>query len=211
MIKRKIVIFDLDGTLINSAPEILLSLTKSIKIITNLDITLNENIIGPPLKEIISKILSIENKLYYQFIEKEFKKLYDNKYCIESKLYQGMSQQLEILIEHKVDMILATNKRVIPTIKILKKLNIYEKFREIYCIDSNNIYKDKADILIDIKKNNFFCECIYIGDRQEDFSASSIAKIKFYHASWGYNNKIKKLNKENIIKSPDDIFKKIFQ
>lgn len=210
MLKRKIIILDLDGTLIDSSPEILISLRESIKKIINMDLILNEKLIGPPLRDIISKVLPKETELNYQLIENEFKIIYDKKYCTKSRLYIGINQQLKKLIENGVDLILATNKRYTPTMRILKKLGIHNLFLKIYCLDSNNGYKDKSEMLVDIASNKIQYEYNYIGDRQEDFDASVIAKIKFFHASWGYCKKIEELSNEKIILSPSEIFRKIF-
>ena len=52
------LIFDLDGTLFDSAPEILVCLKKALQL-NNIDINdnLNKSIIGPPLKETLKNLV----------------------------------------------------------------------------------------------------------------------------------------------------------
>ena len=58
MISKKSIFFDLDGTLLNSFPEIKVSLQKSFEINkVNVNFHLDSKIIGPPLDKILENIL----------------------------------------------------------------------------------------------------------------------------------------------------------
>lgn len=77
--KIKNIIFDLDGTLINSAGDIIHCLKNayiSIPEYSNMEIS--SSIIGPPLNELIKKITPEITEEQAQIVTKEFRNCYDN-------------------------------------------------------------------------------------------------------------------------------------
>ena len=98
MKKLKNIIFDLDGTLIDSSKSILLCLEESLKSMRiEPSVKLTSSLIGPPLKELIAKITSLENSKIRDRIVIKFKELYDNKFYknIESFLTDDIKTNIE--------------------------------------------------------------------------------------------------------------------
>ena len=188
-IKEKNLIFDFDGTLFDSAPEILECLKKVFhlnKLKSENDF--NESLIGPPIKEMLKKLVQKKDIGMIDKIIKDFINLYDSEYCYKTKLYDGVKKTLEILAEEK-QLILITNKRISPTEKMLKNSGIIDFFEDYFSVDPNNTSKKNKSILIkntikdlDINPDN----CVYIGDTEGDFIASNNNGIKFIYAGWGY-------------------------
>ena len=188
-IKEKNLIFDFDGTLFDSAPEILECLKKVFhlnKLKSENDF--NESLIGPPIKEMLKKLVQKKDIGMIDKIIKDFINLYDSEYCYKTKLYDGVKKTLEILAEEK-KLILITNKRISPTEKMLKNSGIIDFFEDYFSVDPSNTSKKNKSILIkntikdlDINPDN----CVYIGDTEGDFIASNNNGIKFIYAGWGY-------------------------
>ncbi len=188
-IKEKNLIFDFDGTLFDSAPEILECLKKVFhlnKLKSENDF--NESLIGPPIKEMLKKLVQKKDIGMIDKIIKDFINLYDSEYCYKTKLYDGVKKTLEILAEEK-KLILITNKRISPTEKMLKNSGIIDFFEDYFSVDPSNTAKKNKSILIkntikdlDINPDN----CVYIGDTEGDFIASNNNGIKFIYAGWGY-------------------------
>ena len=97
------LIFDLDGTLFDSAPEILLCLKKALQH-NDIDIKekLNKSIIGPPLKETLKNLIQKKDNAKIDKIIESFIELYDSDYCYKTKLYKGVQETLEILVKKKI-------------------------------------------------------------------------------------------------------------
>ena len=129
------LIFDLDGTLFDSAPEILLCLKKALEL-NNIDIkdNLNKSIIGPPLKETLKNLVQKKDTFKIDKIIENFIELYDSDYCYKTKLYKGVQETLKILEKNK-NLILITNKRIVPTEKMLKNSKIIELFDNYFSVD----------------------------------------------------------------------------
>ena len=104
------LIFDLDGTLFDSAPEILLCLKKALQL-NNINIkgNLNKSIIGPPLKETLKNLVQKKDTVKIDKIIENFIELYDSDYCYKTKLYEGVQETLKTL-EKKKNLMLITNK-----------------------------------------------------------------------------------------------------
>ena len=116
---------------------------------------------------------------------------------------------LTTLMGHNFYMYVVTNKRIVPTLKILNHLGWDKYFKEICSIDSiRNFGKDKskAGILLHIiKNNNISNNSVYIGDHKDDLVASTKAGIPFFHATWGYGDHIS--DPVNTLDSPQDLCK----
>ena len=188
---KKYILFDLDGTIIDSAESILSSFDKvfqkhEISPLKKLD----KHIIGPPLNEtFINLIEKPSDKLINSMVE-DFKSFYDQEDYKLSRLFPEILECLKLLKNQKKILIIITNKRKAPTKKIIELLNLDEFFNSSYSLDSfDQKMKSKSNVIkevlslerIDKKK------AIYVGDRIEDGEASNKNNIEFIMVPWGYN------------------------
>lgn len=200
-------IFDLDGTIINSLKEVLVLMEKAFeKANYPLDKKrLTQNIIGPPLKEIVQILapeLKDENKI--QEIIKHFSDLYDNDMNDKSEVYEGVYEVLGELKKSGKRLFMATLKPVKPTVRIINQFHL-DYFEEIYTIDmyGNLITKEYMIKTILEKYNLKKSETCMVGDSVYDMTAAKENKITAIGVLWGYgDNKIPlKENADTIISS----------
>ena len=192
-IKESNLIFDLDGTLFDSAPEILDCLREIFRINNiNVNNDFNHSIIGPPLKDTLKSLVQEKDIDKIDRLMSDFIKLYDSKYCYKTQLYKNVRETLEILKREK-RLLLITNKRHAPTKIMLENKNIIHFFENYFCVDANDPKKkDKttliANTITDLNINP--SNTVYIGDTKGDFLASDNNDIKFIYAGWGYGENI---------------------
>ncbi len=207
---EKNVIFDLDGTIIDSASSIINSLEFAFKSYSN--ITVTNEFIGPPLLVIIKKIIQqYELSVPPEEVIQIFKDHYDNEGYKVCCLYSNAFEVLKQIKSEGFGLFIATNKRLIPTLKILSHFEIALLFDGVYSVDSHiNSFSDKSEVLSNLLsvENLDKSNCIYIGDRYEDYLAAQYNSIDFYFANWGYKDKQKTLY-PNVIKSFNDLHESI--
>lgn len=190
-INKQCFIFDLDGTLIDSAESILTALKFSLKV-HGIFITekFTAELIGPPINEIICSLLgpSAPDKLVKD-ISETFKIRYDESAYKLTQLYKGVDNLLRDLHICRKKLYLATNKRLVPTKKILTLFNWNGLFAAVYTPDRQfPAFKSKSDMLSVLLKDMSInpLDSIYIGDRIDDFDAARNNNLDFIHAGWGY-------------------------
>ena len=202
--EKKLIVFDLDGVLINSLGNMKKSWDEAIKNLPiDIDFKKYQKHIGKPFMDILSS-LKIKKK-YHNYIEKEFKKnSIKNLNLIE--FYPKVYTTLKYL-KKKYKIAILTSKDKSRTLKILKGIKI--KFNKIQCPEKNCRGKPHPDLLIKLIKNLKIKKqnATYIGDTQYDLLTCKSAKIDFIFAEYGFKIGIKKY-KHRIKKF--ETLKKIF-
>tara|TARA_A100001035_G_C27700043_1_gene462003 strand:+ start:193 stop:849 length:657 start_codon:yes stop_codon:yes gene_type:complete len=196
------LIFDLDGTLINSEEGIRKSLHSSfLKAKLKMSIPQEDIIIGPPLDETIRICNNELNENEIEAIKINFKKIYDNELFKLLYVYPNVENLLESLFNNKISIYIGTNKRFKPTNKILKFLSWDKLFKEVYAINKfEKNFKNKTQMLEKLLEieNISADETLYIGDKFSDFISANNNKISFIGANWG-NSDFESFNKELTI------------
>lgn len=202
--KTKLIIFDLDGVLINSLPNMTYSwgiVRKKFKI--QKSFSQYYKYIGLDFFEIL-KNLNIKKK-YFTQIKKTYSKS-SIKSFNKIKLYPNAKKTL-LKLDKLVDLAILTSKDSIRTKKILNKLLPEIKFKTIQSPTKGYRPKPFPDLMFKtIAENNVFLnEVIFIGDSEYDLEMAKNSKVKFIYATYGYS-KLKKRN-INSINSLSSIFK----
>ena len=202
-LKNKLIIFDLDGVLIDSKNN-MKSAWNSTKKKYKLNANFSEyfNHVGMPFNSILRSLnIFDKNKL----IEKEYSKA-SIKNFNKIKLYKDVKKVLNLLKRNKkITTAIVTSKNYDRTKKILKLFKL--KVDYIQCPQKGLRGKPHPDQILKVikkfkvhKKN-----CFYVGDTIFDKVSASRSKINFVFAKYGYKIGIKKHKHEikNIFETLD--------
>ena len=192
MEKKNLIIFDLDGVLIDSIQNMKLALKMtSLSVNIKLDFKLYKKYLGLPFEKIMSKmgvkkdVRKIKQKYSY------FSKKNISKITINPKNIADLRN-----LNKDYDFAVFTSKDKSRTNMILKK---YKLFKNIVTSDDIKKGKPHPEGIIKILRRNKTKKknCIYVGDSIYDYKAARNSKIKYLHAKWGYEKNLKK--KFNVI------------
>ena len=199
--KKKLIIFDLDGVLINSISNMRYA-WKNTCTEHNLKIPFKfyRNLIGLPFDKIL-KNLKIKKKLHLS-ISRSYN-FYSKKKIQQVKINKKKINFLNKLLKNKYKLALYTSKNPSRTNLILGKER--RLFKTILCPNNKlrgKPYPDGLNFLVkkfNVTKN----ETLFLGDSLYDYYAAKRSNVDYIHAGWGYHNI--KINNKLIIKRIENI------
>ncbi|WP_281985318.1 HAD family hydrolase [Azonexus hydrophilus] len=186
------IIFDLDGTLIDSAPAILASFRAAFAH-TGIApaVTIDESVIGPPLTETLQLLSGSDDPALIGRLAEAFKASYDGAGYRETAAYAGVGELLAELAGAGLTLSIATNKRIHPTRLILDHLGWREHFAHVYALDLiSPRLPNKAAMIARLLADQGIAkeQAIYIGDRSEDGESADANGLPFIAVTWGYGS-----------------------
>ena len=184
---NKAIIFDFDGTLVDSEITIYQCFQGITKHLAPERIDYAKNIlIGPPLRETASEILGPNQQAKLDEFVKLFIEMHDEHAIENTQPYPGVIETLKKLSLKGILMAVATNKRYEPTIKLINHFDWQKYFTSIECSDSQNQIKNKDEMIQEILKNNNFNKAFFIGDTVNDGLSANLNQLPFILARYGY-------------------------
>ncbi|TKX31443.1 HAD family hydrolase [Campylobacter estrildidarum] len=184
------ILFDLDGTLIDSTNAILNSFKDALRFL-NLDVKEDKKIkelIGHPLKNMFSMLYSSNSNLIDEFT-KIYRECYSKIYLEQTTLFPKVDQALSLAYTF-ADLGIVTTKGGTLTPILLEHLGIKHFFKTLITLDDvKNPKPDPEPILLALKKLNKTQENAYmIGDTILDIQASLAANITPIALSCGFGD-----------------------
>lgn len=199
---ENILIFDLDGTLLDSKAGILSSLEYALKRNAPEFLPfLDQSIIGPPIRKILEGFVT--NPQIISMLSKEFRSHYDSYGYLQTSLFEGVFDGLKKI--SKSSLYISTNKPEKVTSKVLSKLEIDFFFNEVVSIDSQP-YAGKSEIVRRIKNNNSSKKIVVIGDSLDDYSSAMDNDCDFIFCAYGYGDYPVNVSDVKSVESPIELF-----
>lgn len=215
MAKIKTVLFDLDGTLIDTAPDMVAALDKLCAeeqqnvlpfetvrpVVSNGSIALVKLAFGEHIEE---------DRL--ERLKKRYLEIYEQDVAVDSRLFEGTQTVLDYLSEHNMNWGIVTNKPGWLTLPLMKALALDIHAACIVSGDSTENRKPHPEPM------HHACElagskseeCMYVGDARRDIEAGNNAGMKTLIASYGYiaeNEDTDSWGADALINKPEEILK----
>ena len=202
----KIAIFDMDGTLLDSAKDITLSVNAVRQSNHGLEALTEDFVIDAINREHRNLAeLFYQTKEYEKKDQKMFEEHY-NEQCIQHVyLYEGVKETLMALRENQVRVSVATNAPSVFARRMLDKCGVYEYFDFVMGADRVNRPKPDKEMLVYILKNYGYQrshKALMIGDNVKDMQAAQNAGIDSAFATWGFSTQAEH---HTVFDSPRDI------
>jgi phosphoglycolate phosphatase len=186
------VVFDLDGTLVDSLPGIEASARYAIGH-SSLEVsptTLRE-CIGPPIADMFARLWPELPSFERQRLVADLRQHYDADGCLQGQIYPEVAETLARLQREGVEMFLLTNKPLAPTRRILEHLGIASHFRAVISPDSRTPpFEDKPAGAAHLAEAFALpaSSTLLIGDGLDDLRAAMAQGWAFLLAGYGYGS-----------------------
>ncbi|MFC2057627.1 phosphoglycolate phosphatase [Campylobacterota bacterium] len=195
---KKVILFDLDGTLINSGPDLALAVNHMLQILNRE--TFSEDIIdgwvGNGAQMLVQRALSgqreIDENLDADLCSEAldiFLAFYAQNLCVATVTYSNVPTTLTRLKEAGYRLSIITNKPFAFVGPILESLTLSGLFELILGGDSLDKKKpDPLPLLHACEKMNVSVEeCMMVGDSKNDILAANTAGMQSVGVTYGYN------------------------
>lgn len=203
------IVFDLDGTLIDSAEGILASMAASLASHGLAPIVpLEPALIGPPLLATLAQITGSSNHVLLQKLAQEFKDRYDSEGYRLTRPYAGIHDLLQSLRASGRRLYIATNKRLRPTLLIIEHLGWGDLFATIGCPDMRQpAYPNKSEMLADLLSDAGVAptDALMVGDTDGDRRTAEECGLRYLHVTWGYGAPADNCPVQGIYRSPQQL------
>ncbi|MBD3840471.1 MAG: phosphoglycolate phosphatase [Campylobacterales bacterium] len=194
---KQLLLFDLDGTLIDSAPDLANALNLTLQQLGKRPFTLEviRGWVGNGAQTLVHRALSgsrsVDSSIDSNLIKttlKTFLNIYEQNLCNTTKLYDGVQETLQSLNE-KYIMCVVTNKPHRFIQPILETLQIDQYFLDSIGGDFLETKKPDPDQLLYITNKHQYQldNCVMIGDSKNDIFAARNCDMTSIAVTYGYN------------------------
>lgn len=190
------IVFDLDGTLAETAPDLIWTLNA---VLAEIDLPpipfeLARDLIGAGARALINRGLAADGReLGDEDVEKLFNRyleIYETRLCVETHLFEHVPESLDILKQRGHRLAVCTNKMEYHSLKLIDALGIAPYFSAICGRDTFAFCKPDARHLTHtvLKAGGDPAKAIMIGDSRTDIDTALNANLPSIGVPFGYTD-----------------------
>ena len=185
---KKGIIFDMDGTLWDSAAEVVASWNETVK----KSGYSREPITTEDMQHVMGKTMDVIAQILFPDLEEAERQALlarcgeeENEYLRVhgATLYPGIRETMELL-KKKYHLYIVSNCQSGYIEAFLDYYKLHDLIEDIECYGNNE--KQKGENIALLYRRNALDDAAYVGDIQGDYDASMEAGVKFIHAAYGF-------------------------
>ncbi len=209
---RKGIIFDMDGTLWDSAEQVAESWNAVLKQKYK---DINVRITAEDMYRVMGKTMDVLGRIIFPDVEDERREKllldcyqYENEYLSEhgGKLYPDLEEVWQQLSED-YDLYIVSNCQKGYIEAFLEYFGFGKYIKDTECYGNNE--KSKGENIRLVVERNQIKDAVYVGDIQGDYDASKEAGVKFIHAAYGFGTIDDEVPYINSLKELPEVVEKI--
>jgi phosphoglycolate phosphatase len=199
------ILFDLDGAIIHTAPDLMNAHNHVMKKFGHEPKKLSDvkKLAGQGAWRMMQRSLKIEitDEDLKKEMTKEFIDYYSKNIANDSQPFDGLFDFLDWAKSKNISMAVCTNKLERLAVDLLKKLNLFNYFEYVAGADTFNFHKPDPRHLTDVVEilGGDLKRTIMVGDSETDEMAAHRAKIPFVLVEGGYTEKSVLQIKHNVL------------
>jgi phosphoglycolate phosphatase len=199
-----LILFDLDGTLTDSAPGV----TRAAQYALNkMGFTVDDpdkllSFVGPPLIKSFQGYMGSDETVLARALE-HYREYYADQGIFENSVFSGIPEALAVLLEKGKTLAVATSKPTVYTDRILDHYRLRDFFTIVVGCDMDGSRTEKGEVIAEVlahaEVKRLSCP-VMVGDRKYDIIGARQNGIPVIAAGWGYGTR-----EEFIREKPDYI------
>lgn len=209
--KYELVIFDMDGTILDTLDDLADSLNYALSLSAFPERTLTEvrNFVGNGIQTLIKRAVPLETSIeYLDKVYKDFTAYYPNHCFDKTKPYSGIIEMIKELRKHGIKTAVVSNKADYAVQILCKKY--FDGLFDFAVGEQAGVSKkpapDSVNLVLD-KLNVEHTNCVYIGDSDVDIQTAVNAKMDGISVDWGFRDVpfLKEHGAKIIVSSPEEL------
>ena len=187
----KAVFFDLDGTLLDTAPDMAEAL--NIQLEAHKKKPLPHSDIRPYVSHGAAALIKLgfdvtPEQAEFEALRRQYLNIYSENLAHHTRPFDGISELLEALERNKIKWGVVTNKPAFLTEPLLKQLDLYDRCSSVISVGTVTPSKPSPlPLFVACKDSQVIAtQSIYVGDAKRDIAAGKAAGMKTILAHYGY-------------------------
>jgi 2-phosphoglycolate phosphatase len=209
------VLFDLDGTLIDSAPD-LAGAGNDMRAARGLPLLPLEHfrpMVGAGARGMVGRALQVApGHADFETLRDEFLARYEARMTRETQVFDAMQPVLAALQARGLPWGIVTNKVTRYTEPIVRALGLVDAAAALVCGDTTPHAKPHPAPLLEAARQLALepADCVYVGDDLRDVQAGRAAGMGTVAAAWGYlgeGDHIDEWGADHVVQTPGELLK----
>lgn len=194
--QRNLILFDLDGTLVDSASDLYRAMNMSLNVL-ELPLVSEQQVrvwIGKGTslfcQSVLKHLTGQVDPKQHQLLLNTFLEIYNADPCVDTQPFAGVLAFLDWAKAQAKTLICVTNKPELPARKILDMLNMSHYFADVVGGDRFEVRKPDPKPLLHCVEafDSSLSQTLMVGDSSNDVEAARRAGIDCIVVSYGYNH-----------------------
>jgi len=190
----RIIVFDLDGTLVDTAPDLIDALNVLFvrEGLSAIPLAEGRRIIGGGIKRLIERGLALENRTFtpahVDALYRDYVDHYAAHIADRSRPFPGVEAALDALGGRGDRLAVCTNKLAFLAVRLLDALKLSARFAAICGPDTFGVQKPDPEILRETVRaaGGTLADAIMVGDSETDIATARAAGVPVIAVDFGY-------------------------
>ena len=205
------ILFDLDGTIVDSAPGITATLAYMFEQLGKPIPTPSEllSYVGPPLLDSFRDYAGFDAEESAVALA-VYREKYLNVGAYDATQYPGVGLVLKAVHESPIPMSLATSKPETPATLILEHFNLARYFDIITGASEDEVRSAKKDVVAEAlirlaAMGADISRPVLVGDREHDVQGAAANNVPTIFVEWGYGSPAEQVGSVAVVKTPEEL------
>lgn len=213
--KFKAVIFDLDGTLLDTIEDIKITMNKALSRYNYPQFSTEEYkyFVGKGVDNLIRQVIKAGNidEKAFDNLKKDYYEIYEKQSTVNTKIYEGINELINILKSRKISVNVLSNKPHGQTVDVINYYFETGTFDFVYGKKEEFLPKPDASSALDLVNNLAIKseEVLYVGDTETDMLTAQNSGFFSVGVLWGFRKEDELINSgaKKIVSHPLEIIK----